>query len=150
MSATVRIHVSGEFACFTRPEAKVERVSYPLPTPSAARNILDSICWRPEMRWLVTSISLLKPVRYIAIRRNELQSKLAPSTVKRWMTDPASYNPLAAGAGQDTDGTPRTTTALKDVAFLIEARPVVFNTNGDNTPQTFGGRRMRLSPSIPC
>jgi CRISPR-associated protein Cas5d len=135
MSATVRIYVSGEFACFTRPEAKVERVSYPLPTPSAARNILDSICWRPEMRWLVTSISLLKPVRYIAIRRNELQNKLAPSTVKRWMIDPASYSPLVAGAGQDTDGTPRSTTALMNVAFLIEARPVVFNTSGDNTPQ---------------
>ena len=133
MNTTVRIHVSGEFACFTRPEAKVERMSYPVPTPSAARNILDSICWRPEMRWLVTSISLLKPIRYIAIRRNELQSKLAPSTVKKWMGDPSTYTPLAAGAGQDTDGTPRGTVALADVAFLIEARPIIFNANGDNT-----------------
>ena len=61
---SVRVKVSGEFACFTRPETKVERVSYPLMTPSAARNILDAICWRPEMRWVVTSISVLKPIRY--------------------------------------------------------------------------------------
>lgn len=150
MNATVRIHVSGDFACFTRPEAKVERVSYPLPTPSAARNILDSICWRPEMRWMVTSISLLRPVRYIAIRRNELQSKLAPSTVKKWMRDPATFTPLAAGAGQDTDGTPRTTTALADVAFVIEARPIVFNTNGDNTPQKYAAMLIRRAEKGQC
>ena len=54
----IRIKIWGELACFTRPETKVERVSYPLMTPSAARNILDAICWRPEMRWIVTSIAV--------------------------------------------------------------------------------------------
>ena len=125
-------------------------MSYPLPTPSAARNILDSICWRPEMRWLVTSISLVKPIRYITIRRNELQSKLAPSTVKRWIADPSSYSPLMAGAGEDTDGTPRSTTALADVAFLIEAHPVIFNVNGDNTPQKYAAMLMRRAEKGQC
>lgn len=102
------------------------------------------------MRWLVTSISLLKPVRYIAVRRNELQSKLAPSTVKKWMQDSSTFVPLAAGAGQDTDGTPRTTTALANVAFLIEARPIVFNASGDNTPQKYAAMLMRRAAKGQC
>ena len=53
---TIRVRVSGDFACFTRPETKVERFTYPVMTPSAARNILDSICWRPQMRWIVTRV----------------------------------------------------------------------------------------------
>jgi CRISPR-associated protein Cas5d len=134
---SVRIKISGDFACFTRPEAKVERVSYPLPTPSAARNILDSICWRPEMRWIVTSIAVLKPIRYISIRRNEVQSKISPSSVKTWMSDASKYEPLAAGAGANTEGTPRNSLLLRDVAYVVEAYPVVFDKSGDNTPMKY-------------
>lgn len=136
-SNRVRVKVSGEFACFTRAEAKVERVSYPVPTPSAARNILDSICWRPEMRWVVTSISVLKPIRYVSIRRNEVQSKISPSSVKAWMADPSKYEPLAAGAGANTEGTPRNSMLLRNVEYVIEAYPVVFNRNDDNTPMKY-------------
>lgn len=136
-SNSIRVVVSGEFACFTRPEAKVERVSYPLPTPSAARNILDAICWRPEMRWVVTSIALLKPIRYVSVKRNEVQSKISPGTVKAWMEDPSKYEPLAAGAGANTDGTPRNSLLLRDVAYLIEAYPLVFDDSGDNTPMKY-------------
>lgn len=150
MNVAVRIYVAGEFACFTRPEAKVERVSYPLPTPSAARNILDAICWRPEMRWLITSISLLKPVRYVSIQRNEVQSKVPPSVIRKWMSEPEAYEPLAAGIGQNTDGTLRNTTALADVGFVIEARPLVFNTNGDNTPQKYAAMLMRRAEKGQC
>src|ERR1035438_6991630 len=106
IDTSIRLKISGEFACFTRPEAKVERTSYAMPTPSAARNILDCICWKPEMRWVVTSIGLLKPIRYISIRRNEVQSKVSPAAVKRWMGDASTYLPLAAGAGANTEGTP--------------------------------------------
>jgi CRISPR-associated protein Cas5d len=102
-------------------------------TPSAARNILDTICWRPEMRWVVTSITVLKPIRYISVLRNEVQSKLSPATVKKWMADPSQYQPLAAGAGADTDGTPRNSLLLRDVAYVVEAYPLVFNRSGDNT-----------------
>jgi CRISPR-associated protein Cas5d len=137
ISNMVRIKVSGEFACFTRPEAKVERVSYPLLTPSAGRNILDSICWRPEMRWIVTRISVLKPIRYLSVRRNEVQSKISPSIVKGWMSDPSRYKPLAAGAGSNTEGTPRNSLLLRDVAYIIEAYPIVFDKSGDNTPMKY-------------
>lgn len=147
---TVRVKISGEFACFTRPEAKVERVSYPVPTPSAARNILDSICWRPEMRWIVTSISVLKPIRYISIRRNEVQSKISPSTVKGWMADPSKYEPLAAGAGANSDGTPRNSLLLRDVAYIVEAYPVVFDKSGDNTPTKYSSMLERRVEKGQC
>jgi CRISPR-associated protein Cas5d len=64
MPPTVRLHISGDLAVFTRPEAKVERNSYPLPTPSAARNILDAILWKPEFRWIVTHPAGAAPARY--------------------------------------------------------------------------------------
>lgn len=150
LSELARIKISGEFACFTRPEAKVERASYPLPTPSAARNILDAICWKPEMRWVVTSIKLLKPIRYLAVRRNEVQSKIAPSTVKKWMADPAQYRPLSAGAGADTEGTPRNSLLLRDVEYVIEAHPLVFDTAGDNTPAKYVSMLMRRAEKGQC
>ena len=147
---TVRIKISGDFACFTRPEAKVERASYAAPTPSAARNILDSICWKPEMRWIVTGVTLLKPIKYTSVRRNEVQSKLSPTSVKRWMADPSLYQPLAAGAGAGTDGTPRNTLLLRDVAYIIEAYPLVFNSTGDNTPQKYSSMLMRRAEKGQC
>jgi CRISPR-associated protein Cas5d len=134
---SVCVRVSGEFACFTRPEAKVERFSYPVITPSAARNVLDAICWRPQMRWIVTRITVLKPIRLMSVLRNEVQSKLAPVAVKRWMRDAASFEPLMAGAGNGTDGTPRNTTLLRDVAYWIDAYPQVFDTSNDNTPTKY-------------
>ena len=127
-SSSVRVRVSGEFACFTRPEAKVERFSYPVMTPSAARNILDAICWRPQMRWVVTSITVLKPIRLMSVLRNEVQSKVSPVAIKRWMRDASTFEPLIAGAGNGTDGTPRNTTLLRDVAYWIDAYPHVFVT----------------------
>jgi CRISPR-associated protein Cas5d len=150
MNGAVHIHVAGEFACFTRPETKVERVSYPLPTPSAARNILDAICWRPEMRWIVTSISLMKPVRYVPIRRNELQNKVAPSAIRSWMTEPGGYRPLVAGFGQDASSTLRFTMALANVSFLIDAYPLIFNANGDNTPRKYAAMLMRRAEKGQC
>lgn len=133
----VRLKVSGEFACWTRPENKVERVSYECMTPSAGRNILDAICWKPEMRWIVTRILVLKPVRFHAIRRNELQSKIAPGAVRKWMSDPSSFQPLAAGAGEDTDSTPRNTLALRDVSYIIEAFPHVYQPTPEDTPTKY-------------
>lgn len=129
-----RVRVAGDFACFTRPEAKVERFTYPVMTPSAARNILDALCWRPQMRWVVTSISVLRPIRYIGILRNEVQNKAHPRSMRRWAAEPSSYRPLVAGAGPGTGGTARNSTLLSDVAYVIEAVPMVFDTSGDNTP----------------
>jgi len=132
-TSSILVRVSGEFACFTRPETKVERFSYPVITPSAARNVLDAICWRPQMRWIVTRITVLKPIRFLSVLRNEVQSKISPASVKKWMRDASQFEPLIAGAGNGTDGTPRNTTLLCDVAYWIEAYPHVFDTSGDNT-----------------
>jgi CRISPR-associated protein Cas5d len=66
------VRVGGEYACFTRPEFKGERVSYPVMTPSAARGLLEAIFWKPEIRWQVREIWVLKPVRQITIMRNEI------------------------------------------------------------------------------
>ena len=65
----------GDFACFTRPEMKVERVSYDVMTPSAARGILEAIHWKPAIRWIVEAIHVLKPIRFQSIRRNEVGHK---------------------------------------------------------------------------
>ena len=131
-----RIRVSGEFACFTRPETKVERFSYPVITPSAARNVLDAICWRPQMRWIVTRITVLKPIRFLSVLRNEVQSKISPSSVKKWMRDASQFEPLVAGAGNGTDGTPRNTTLLRDVAYWIEAYPMSSILRATTCPQS--------------
>lgn len=66
------LEVSGDYACFTRPEMKVERVSYDLITPSAARAVLEAILWKPGIRWRMRRIEVLKPVRWISVRRNEV------------------------------------------------------------------------------
>jgi CRISPR-associated protein Cas5d len=102
------------------------------------------------MRWVVTSISLLKPIRYISVRRNEVQSKLSPVSVKRWMSDPSTYQPLAAGAGANTEGTPRNTLMLRDVAYVIEAYPLVFDKGGDNSPQKYCAMLMRRAEKGQC
>ena len=66
------LEVRGDYACFTRPEMKVERVSYDLITPSAARAVFEAILWKPAIRWRITRIEVLQPVRWINVRRNEV------------------------------------------------------------------------------
>lgn len=77
-SRTVRLRVWGRNACFTRPEMKVERVSYDVMTPSAARGILEAILWKPAIRWVVEQIDVLKPIRWESVRRNEVGSRMSP------------------------------------------------------------------------
>lgn len=101
------VHVWGELACFTRPEMKVERVSYPVLTPSAARGILEAILFRPQFRWRVRRIAVKRPIRFLAFRRNEVKSRLSARNPE----------PLLA----DEDRTQRNTLALRDVAYIIEA-----------------------------
>ena len=78
MSKGFCLEVKGDFACFTRPEMKVERVSYDVITPSAARAIFDAILWKPAIRWRITKIEVLNPVRWANIRRNEVASVASP------------------------------------------------------------------------
>src|ERR1043165_342986 len=83
MGFGVRLYVSGDRACFTRPEMKVERVSYDVITPSASRGILEAIHWKPAIRWVVDSIQVLKPIRFESIRRNEVGGKLSAASVAK-------------------------------------------------------------------
>lgn len=80
----LEVRVWGDFACFTRPEMKVERVSYPVPTPSAARGILESIFRRPQFKWRVEEIRVLNPIRYFSILRNEVNSKASHRSASSW------------------------------------------------------------------
>ncbi|MCZ8099086.1 MAG: type I-C CRISPR-associated protein Cas5c [Burkholderiales bacterium] len=110
---TVRLHVQGEFALFSRPELRVERVSYDVPTPSAAQGILEAIHWKPAITWITERIHVLKPIRFVGIRRNEVKVKAG------WRS--------ARGGGidiSDTEGVrvQRTALVLADVAYVIEAR----------------------------
>jgi CRISPR-associated protein Cas5d len=128
-SKTVRVRVKGAFACFTRPEGKVERFSYEVPTPSAARGILDAICWKPQMRWKIRFIDVLRPVRFISLKRNEVIHKASckgKSGVVAAMREPASYSYPACGAGAE-NFTQRNTVALRDIDYVIEAEPLVFD-----------------------
>lgn len=77
------LEVWGDYACFTRPEMKVERVSYDIMTPSAARAIFESILWKPAIRWNVTKIEVINPIKWISVRRNEVGKKVSNPTAKQ-------------------------------------------------------------------
>ena len=85
MAYGVRLHVWGERACFTRPEMKVERVSYDVMTPSAARGILEAVHWKPAIAFVVDRIHVLKPIRFQSFRRNEVGAKISSTTAERAM-----------------------------------------------------------------
>lgn len=139
---THTLEVWGDLACFTRPELKVERFSYPVITPSAARGIFDAIYWhgqreqrgkasaiRPHFYWQVTRIEVLEMPRYIALRRNEVKDKApAERTIKTWMQGKAPPSPIWADGTKDDLGTDqkgrtqRQTMALKSVRYRIAAR----------------------------
>jgi len=110
----LEVKVWGDFACFTRPEMKAERVSYPVMTPSAARGVLEAIFWKPEFSWQVREIWVLNDIRHFSIVRNEVNSKAVVSTAHGWAENGGGYF-------ADEDRAQRHTLALRDVAYLIKA-----------------------------
>lgn len=104
----VKVKVWGEYACFTRPEFKVERVSYPVMTPSAARGVLESIFWKPEFTWRIRAIKVLNEIQYFSIRRNEVSSRMSARNAGMVATDSSVRSQ-------------RHTLGLRDVAYVIEA-----------------------------
>jgi CRISPR-associated protein Cas5d len=89
MSKSYCLEVAGDFACFTRPEMKVERVSYDVMTPSAARAVFEAIVWKPSIRWRVTKIEVLKPIKWISVRRNEVGAVASPGMFRlQWAWAP--------------------------------------------------------------
>jgi CRISPR-associated protein Cas5d len=115
-SPTMMVRVRGDLAAFTEPAFKVERVSYPVMTPSAARGVLEAILWKPAIRWHVERIRVLKPIRFTAFRRNEVNSK-APVPTAAVVERGGSLGPFFA----DDDRAQRNTVALRDVDYVIEA-----------------------------
>lgn len=119
MCRSVRLYVSGDRACFTRPEFKAERVSYDILTPSAARGILEAIYWKPGVRWVIQRIHVLRHIRFQSCRRNEVDQKIS---VKR--ANGAMHSGLLAGLGLvvNQNREQRAAALLINVAYVIEAR----------------------------
>lgn len=118
MDCQISLRVWGDYACFTRPEMKVERVSYDAMTPSAARGVLEAIYWKPQVRWVVQRIHVLNPIRFTNIRRNEVGCKIPTAGPSRVMKTGVG----SLGLYVEEERQQRAATVLRDVAYLIEAR----------------------------
>ena len=112
------LEVRGDYACFTRPELKVERVSYEVMTPSAARAIFEAILWKPAISWQVSRIDVLEPIRWISLRRNEVGSKVSTRVVEATMRRGTG----SLGLYVDEDRQQRAALFLRDVGYRIHAR----------------------------
>jgi len=112
------LHVWGDYACFTRPEMKVERVSEGVITPSAARGILAAVHWKPAIRWVIDKIYVLKPIRFESVRRNELGGKISAGKVSGAMKRKSVADLYTL---IEDDRQQRAATVLKNVAYVIEA-----------------------------
>ncbi|MDA3948715.1 MAG: type I-C CRISPR-associated protein Cas5c [Spirochaeta sp.] len=138
MAYGIALHVWGSYACFTRPEMKVERVSYDVMTPSAARGILEAVYWKPAIRWVVRRIHVLAPIRFTNVRRNELGVegnagvKVPPGTVKKAMKDGTS--PVEVFIEEHRQQ--RAALILTNVDYVIEASLEI--TENAGTPGTDG------------
>jgi CRISPR-associated protein Cas5d len=127
----ISIRVWGDFACFTRPEMKVERVSYPIMTPSAARGVVEAIFWEPQMYYLIHQITVIKHAaggreygkgRWVSFQRNEVCKTVSPRTAQQWMNKPEKFEPIVSGAGSGTGNiAQRNTLALAGVAYMVTA-----------------------------
>jgi CRISPR-associated protein Cas5d len=128
MNYGITLKVSGDYALFSRPEMKVERVSYDVMTPSAARGVLEAIYWKPQIRWIIDEIHVLKPIRFTNVRRNEVGSKIpvkGANGVNAAMKD-ASVRP-EMDVADARNRQQRASLLLKDVAYLIRAHLVVLD-----------------------
>ena len=134
MAFGVRVRTWGHYACFSRPEMKVERVSYDVMTPSAARGILEAIYWKPAIRWRIQRIHVLAPIRFTNIRRNELSGKIPVGTVKRAMEDRST--PVETFIEQDRQQ--RAAMVLHGVDYVIEAMFELTKAAGKPGPDGLG------------
>lgn len=147
MGIGVKVKVWGEYALFSRPEMKVERCSYDVITPSAARGILEAVYWHPGMRWVIDKIYVVNPIQFTSIRRNEVKSKLSASNAL------AAYN-----GGKKTlfissreEIVQRASLLLRDVEYVIEAHFDMTNAaNASDNPGKFKDIIMRRLKKGEC
>ena len=127
-----RLKVSGENACFTRPEMKVERVSYDVMTPSAARGILEAILWKPAIKWNILQIDVLNPVKWESVRRNEVGKKAAKPSNAHVNGESST----ALGLFVEKERQQRAGLFLRDVAYVIHADFQITDKAGDSDTVT--------------
>src|SRR5690606_11413899 len=123
MDYGVKVHCWGDLACFTRPEMKVERVSYDVITPSAARAILEAIYWKPEIPWCVDKIPVLRPIQFTSLRRNEVGTKVSATSANRARQSGAGK----LGIYVESERQQRASLILRDVSYVIEAHFRILN-----------------------
>ena len=128
MGFGIKLKIWGDYACFTRPEMKAERVSYDVITPSAARGILEAIHWKPAIKWVIDEIHVLKNINFDNIRRNEVSGKILESSVKKAMEgkDINLYQSITEERQQ------RASMILKNVQYVIEAHFEMTKKAGEN------------------
>ena len=122
------LRVWGDYACFTRPEMKVERVSYDIMTPSAARGILEAIHWKPAITWIIDEICVLNPITFSNIRRNEVSSKISEGNITAVM----GGNDRMLYQSSNADRQQRATIMLKDVNYIIKAHFLMTDKAGES------------------
>ncbi len=125
---TYCLEVSGDFACFTRPEMKVERVSYDVMTPSSARAVFESILWKPAIRWHIDKIEVLKPIRWISIRRNEVGAVISVRNAQEAMYKGTGH----LGLNIEDERQQRAGLFLRDVNYRIHAHFELQQNAGEN------------------
>lgn len=118
---SVKVEVWGDYACFSRPELKTERMSYDVMTTSAARGLLEAIYWHPGLRWVIDRIYVMQPIRFTGIRRNEVKSKISADNVRSAMSGGKQEVYLCTSE----DIQQRAATVLQDVRYVIEAHFVM-------------------------
>lgn len=134
MAYGIKLEVWGDFASFNRPEMKVERVSYDVMTPSAARGILEAVYWKPQMRWVVDAIHVLAPIRFTHVRRNEIKSKIpvgGPTGVAAAMRDGSGR----LGVSVQDIRQQRAAMVLRDVRYGIAAHVEVLEPDEGSSPE---------------
>ena len=140
MGVGVKVRVWGNYALFSRPEMKVERCSYDVMTPSAARGILEAIYWHPGMCWIVDRIYVVNPVRFTSVRRNEVKSKISAANVLQVYN--GADKPLSISTKAEI--VQRASLLLRDVEYVIEAHfEMTENANETDNPGKFKDIIMR-------
>jgi CRISPR-associated protein Cas5d len=128
MSKPYTLEVTGDYACFTRPEMKVERVSYDVITPSAARAIFEAILWKPAIRWRINKIEVLNPVKWISVRRNEVGAVVSTRNAETAMRTGKGN----LGLYVEDERQQRAGLFLRDVAYRLHATLEVLPNAGEN------------------
>jgi len=145
MKSSITLEIAGDYALFSRPEMKVERVSYDVITPSAARGILEAIYWKPQIRWIIDEITVINPIRFTNIRRNEISQKVSERNVKTVMNGGSAI----LGINIEDTRQQRASLLLKDVRYLIKAHLEILDCRMDRggqelPPNVIAGKHLAM------